>query len=93
MKKSNATDMIRDVVKDFKLINYDLSHVVNSGTSHFLQLKVVSWEDLKAYREQVTAHKQRQSKAKKLSADPLHQITKPYTKVDLIDQKPVHCII
>ena len=64
IKSAKASNMIQKVVKNLKLIKYDLSHVVNSGTSHFLKLRVTGWEELKDYREQVAAAcKRRQNKA------------------------------
>ena len=45
--------MLKQVAKDLKLTDYNLSRVVTSGTEHFIKLRVTTQLEVKAYRDRI----------------------------------------
>ena len=60
------------------------------GTEHFIRLKVTTLDEVQAYREQIGLQKLQSSK-KGTPAKAIYN--RPFTRVEIIDQNPVQCLI
>ena len=80
--------MLKKVNKDLKLTDYTLCHIVTSGFSHFKKLRVTTTEAVEKYIEQIKALKSMNKDA--IVGKPL---PRPFSKVEILDQNPVLCMI
>ena len=80
---TDANGMLAKVAKDLKLTDYNLSRCVTSGTDHFIKLMVTTIDEVRAYRDYI----QNPHKAK------FKTPIKPFSRVEVIDQNPVQCLI
>ena len=78
--------MLKQVSKDLKLTDYNLSRVVTSGTEHFIKLKVTNQKDVKTYREII---KQMQA-GEEID---FNAVQRPFTRIEIIDQNPVQVLV
>ena len=83
--QTDANFLLEKVSKELKLTDYTLSRVVTSGTDHFIKLAVTTQEKLTIYRERIA------KSANKMTSS--EGFVKPFTRVEIIDQNPIQCLV